>query len=180
MGRDKAKKPRKQPGPSPMDRAETVDRNRRPLCGVCGGSVVRYTDAASRSELTVVHSDRALDDAHTPELVWVWDEVQCDFCGAPGAVWSYQVAPLNTLGTTDFGPGVTATDLNDTPWTACQGCADLIEAQAWDGLLQRFADRITVESGVRPNPAQLAPLAQIQQQFVQMRTGNRLPYATAA
>jgi len=179
MGRDKANKPRKH-SPSPMDRAQTVDRNRRPLCGVCGGSVVRYTDAATPSQLAVVHADRARDQSHPAELVWVWDEVQCDFCGGNGAVWSYQVAPLNTLSSGAFGPAVTATDLNDTPWTACQGCADLIEAQAWDGLLQRFADRITEENGIRPTPVQLAPLAGAQQQFARMRTGNRLPYNATA
>ena len=180
MGRDKAKKPRKQTGSSAMDRAQTTDRNRRPLCGTCGGSVVRYADAATRSQPAVVHADRARDQDHAVELVWVWDEVECDFCGGPGVVWSYQVAPLNTLSSNALGPAVTTTDLNDSPWTACQGCADLIEAQAWDGLLQRFADRIAAQEGIRPAPAQLAPLAQVQQQFAMMRTGHRLPYATTA
>ncbi|MET9779069.1 hypothetical protein ABZ023_33285, partial [Streptomyces sp. NPDC006367] len=145
MGRRKAHRQRRvRPQQMTADRAEPYeDRNRRALCRVCGGDLIRAErirrDAAP--ETMIKHLDSDSDHEHDADLVWVWDEVQCDFCGGRGVEWFYQVAPLAAPRPAWLSPAGELLDthgaVNQTPWTACGGCADLIEAENWDGTRKR-------------------------------------------
>ncbi|WP_405824460.1 hypothetical protein OG705_29785 [Streptomyces sp. NBC_00838] len=129
------------------------------------------------------HADRDAD--HAPDLVWVWDEADCDFCGGQGVVWSYQVVPLAAARPVFVSPDhkhVLDTDgaLNETPWTACGGCAELIEAEKWDDLVRAFVTRHHKATGETVDASGAALIRNSQQQFAAMRTGARIPHKPTA
>jgi len=187
MGRKKANKPRRQRTPSrvPADQARAYeDRNRRALCKTCGGDLVRISQhplgAPTLEVVEIRHKESLHDDDHQAELVWVWDEVECDFCSGHGVLWSYQVLPQPTAARTVLlNPGQPVLDIhrtaNDTPWTACGPCGDLIEIRAWDALIQRFVDRVEASGRVVGDFGRQR-VAEQHQQFVAMNTGARVPY----
>ncbi|WP_237498130.1 MULTISPECIES: hypothetical protein [unclassified Streptomyces] len=185
MGRRKANKQRRvRPQQMNPDRATPYeDRNRRALCQLCGDDLIRlknlHAGAASDSVIKHRHSER--DEDHAPDLVWVWDEVQCDFCGGRGVVWSYQVAPLAAARPVYVSPDRkhvldTTGAMNETPWTACGGCADRIEVEKWDDLVKAFITRHHNETGETIGPIDAAQIRSTIQQFVKMRTGARIPH----
>ncbi|MFF9785707.1 hypothetical protein [Streptomyces nigrescens] len=187
MGRRKINKQRRpRPQKPDLDQAgQYADRNRKALCRTCGGELshLRHSRPGAAPEIVVAHSDSDRDADHVPDRVWVWDEVQCDFCGGHGVVWSYQVVPLaaaRPLWLTQQNQIVDHSgSMNETPWTACEGCANLIELEDWRGLVRAFVTRHEHESGQIIDAAGVETIRELQSQFVSMRTGGRLPYGTS-
>ncbi|MYS33580.1 hypothetical protein GT025_05430 [Streptomyces sp. SID4920] len=66
--------------------------------------------------------------------------------------------------------------MNETPWTACGGCADRIEVEKWDDLVKAFITRHHNETGETIGPIDAAQIRSTIQQFVKMRTGARIPH----
>ncbi|MFC8016511.1 hypothetical protein [[Kitasatospora] papulosa] len=185
MGRRKANKQRRvRPQQVNPDRATPYeDRSRRALCRICSDDLIRLKNLhhGAAPDTVIKHRHAERDEDHAPDLVWVWDEVQCDFCGGQGVVWSYQVAPLAAARPVWVSPDrkhILDTDgaMNDTPWTACGECAELIEAKKWDDLVQAFVTRHHKETGETIGPTGAASIKATQQQFVKMRTGARIPH----
>jgi hypothetical protein len=134
--------------------------------------------------IVVTHADNLRDENHAPDLVWVWAEVDCDFCGGNGVVWSYHVAPLATARPVWLTPQQEVFDAyasaNETPWTACERCAGLIEAEQWDALVQACVSRLKVETGQIVDANGTEAISGMHRQFIAMRTGARVPYAASA
>ncbi|MBQ0890602.1 hypothetical protein KBZ94_37740 [Streptomyces sp. RM72] len=66
--------------------------------------------------------------------------------------------------------------MNETPWTACGVCAELIEVEKWDDLVQAFVTRHHSETGQTIGPVGAASIRSTIQQFAEMRTGARIPH----
>jgi hypothetical protein len=158
----------------------------RALTGTAGpcaarAAVMWSTYGRLGPEIIVNHLDRSRDASHSVDPVWVWDEVQCDFCSGYGVAWSYQVVPLAAVPLMLLNSSGeifdTAETANETPWTACEQCASLIEAQKWEALVTACANRFKAETGQVLDAHETAAIRNVQHQFVAMRTGARLPYA---
>lgn len=82
---------------------------------------------------------------HEPDPEWINDiELEmgetptvnvCDFCTAPGPVWTYPVAKFATP---LAGPDVY---VDDGEWYACDACYQDIEVDRWPAVVQRYAER---------------------------------------
>ncbi|WP_328366626.1 hypothetical protein [Micromonospora zamorensis] len=120
------------------------------------GLIVGYLHAAEQ---------RGQQSDHRPEPAPITDIpdpiIECDFCSRPEAAWIYQCANQVTDARRITGQVVSVNDYRsrnhaarvrrtDTEhaitqawgerWTACQGCADLIEARDMYGLILRVTD----------------------------------------
>lgn len=162
-----------------------------PYCTVCGQGVqsweLREPGATIGTGPRIWQHDSqpipdvpelGFDPGHEPVVAWRTKNRRCDFCNsADGVAWTYEVVPgTNAMDAVMADPtgdrldlDLTAT-LNDTPWDACHGCADLIEAKDWGELLRRAVassvfDRATAEMVIVP----------FQRIFRAAYTGRRYP-----
>ncbi|MGI5525826.1 hypothetical protein ACQEUX_33480 [Micromonospora sp. CA-259024] len=121
--------------------------------------VVKYLHAAEQ------RGHRNQD--HDPEPVPVTEIsdpiIECDFCSAPDAAWIYRCAnqfsehrrvTTRVVGVSDYRSrhGAARVHRTDTEhaftqawgerWSACGGCADLVEARDLYGLIRRVTDSL--------------------------------------
>lgn len=180
--------PRAAPTPADEPAASPEEPERHALCRLCGDHLVFVTALPSTTftcpandRASVEHLDPERDLQHRPDLMWIRGEVCCDFCGSAAVTWSYQVLPgptatrmmlFNTEENRILDPFATA---NDTPWSACQPCADLIEAGHWAGLVEQHLARARL-IGTTIGPHYLVSVGECHRQFAEQRTGAREPY----
>ncbi|WP_405824495.1 hypothetical protein OG705_29885 [Streptomyces sp. NBC_00838] len=165
--------------------------DRMRTCGKCGEDLVPQTqvDGFGRPtggvfwiHLSEVGGGKA---GHKPTVVVGAVRRWCDLCGPKSpAGWSYQVIPITTrrLVTRVSAPSADQfTDeptgggqFNDTPWYACEDCAELIERDQYSGLLKRTARVYAERTGLRMTTDMRVSLHETHQQFQAMKTGARV------
>ncbi|GAB3160759.1 hypothetical protein GCM10027290_67170 [Micromonospora sonneratiae] len=129
------------------------------------GLNIRYNDLGLIVGYLHAAEQRGQQSDHRPEpapITEILDPIiECDFCSAPEATWIYQcanqvtdarrvtaqVVSVNDYQSQHHAARVRRTDTEyaltqvwGERWTACQGCADLIEARDLYGLIGRVAD----------------------------------------
>lgn len=125
------------------------------VCRTCGEPLTRFHN---RENPTPVWSHRSLSVTHPPDPVPGVEtntvNLVCDFCSAPAPRWAFPVDPREIR--EKVGEG-TITFNNDGWWTACDACADLIDAADRTGLTKHATTRLRKHSMAhRRLPAALA------------------------
>lgn len=105
-------------------------------------------------ELVVGDDRTTVDTLTSPE---------CDFCADSRVRWTYECGRV-VLHDIGFG--------TDTPWAACDRCADLIDAGSRDELLARSVRSWSVRGHHLPPKAEEA-VRQIQEAFFDHRESDR-------
>jgi hypothetical protein len=73
------------------------------------------------------------------------DPLQCDFCSTGDPVVKAFPCAALTLDKHQIVQGLDI--ISESPWAACQGCADLIEAEDYEGLARRSLDSVMKKNG---------------------------------
>ncbi|MGW5557082.1 hypothetical protein ACWER9_07655 [Micromonospora sp. NPDC003944] len=120
------------------------------------GVIVEYLHAAEQRGQRSDHRPEPVPITEIPDPI-----IQCDFCSAPDAAWIYrcanqvtdarrvtaQIVAVGDYQSRHHAARVRRTDTEHAftqawgeRWSACNGCADLIEARDLYGLIGRVAD----------------------------------------
>ncbi|WFE27636.1 hypothetical protein O7623_00025 [Solwaraspora sp. WMMD791] len=120
------------------------------------GVIVEYLHAAEQRGERSDHKAEPVPVTEIPDPI-----IECDFCSAPDATWIYQCANQLTdvrrvtaqvVAVSDYrnrhhaarvrrtGTEHALTQAWGERWSACDGCADLIETRDIYGLIQRVTD----------------------------------------
>lgn len=86
----------------------------------------------------------------------------CDFCTAPGPVWTYPVSPirLRLNAQQDY--------VDDGEWYACDACYQDIEADRWPLVVKRWGER---NPDAVENKQALITLGEFLRAFIKARNG---------
>ncbi|MDG4790198.1 hypothetical protein O7626_30475 [Micromonospora sp. WMMD1102] len=122
------------------------------------GLIVGYLHAAEQRGQRIDHRPEPAPITEIPDPI-----IECDFCSAPEAAWIYrsanqvtearritgQVVSVNDYRSRHHAARVLRTDTEHAlteswgeRWSACQGCADLVEARDLYGLIRRVVDAL--------------------------------------
>lgn len=137
-------------------------------CRICGDVLNVFVEEPS-GEVHWFHG--APQPAHEPEPVPTMESPSkvhpvCDFCSAPNPPWGYLSA--------DFAMGGIEAWRAGEGWSACDACADLIDAGDWDGLTERTLHSFGRKFGgdtdaIRPM------IAALHSQFRDAKMSGRVP-----
>ncbi|MFD8727754.1 hypothetical protein [Streptomyces sp. NPDC059611] len=170
---------------------ERDDRSR--VCGRCDGQLIPWRTVGDNRIFWRHLSDlMGGDEADHEAAVKLGPVVQpCDFCSNGLAAWIYQVIPVGPglvtvtrpptrteLAQPQAGRSWASHGVNDTPWYACEPCAELIEADDWKGLLRRSIRLYEEKHSVRMTTDHRITGHQMHQQFRKARTGLRFHATT--
>lgn len=150
------------------------------ICDVCHQPLSYHTASAGGSreswwEHSHVDALVNLRDDHKPQPVPVVEMPEtlivgvCDFCSGIDPPWAYRVADFDALRSED-GKTVYSSVAD---WAACDRCADLIDAEDWDGLHEWVVSGATL--GERLPELVHEPVAMIQASFRANYKPGRLP-----
>lgn len=133
---------------------EGPDRPPLRMCGLCNekltplGPTKPNLDPHEASSYRWLHARRDTDESHQPYPVPIMDEANgpvlvCDFCGDYGPIWNYPAENFQLVGDVNgFDSG--------RDWTACDACAQLINADKYDALAHRALKQHKVRGQLPP------------------------------